>query len=257
MRQMTKDLEEKPIEKEEDDRLDLRSISRKDRRKRKKEKLEETIKDMTPKEKRSYLLYYYKEAIIITIIAIIAVSYIGYNVYRGTRPITISYVVLNCKDALNFNSKAIDDYAKAIDKYNGYQIKADTSIEIKKDEYTKDYEHNANSQKYINFTTMATAHYYDVVFTDMEGGIYCSSTDVFYPLDKYLDQDRYNRVKDRIVTAEGMDGKMGEYMLDISDTELAKSLNVGYDKVYVGFAGDQQDNHDRVNDFIDYLFPAK
>ena len=43
MRHMTPELEEKPIEREIDDRLEMKSLSRKDRRKYKKEKLRETM----------------------------------------------------------------------------------------------------------------------------------------------------------------------------------------------------------------------
>ena len=46
MRQMTKDLEEKPIEKTEVSNLDQVSMTRKERRKYRKEQIEETTKDM-------------------------------------------------------------------------------------------------------------------------------------------------------------------------------------------------------------------
>jgi hypothetical protein len=52
-----------------------------------------------------------------------------------------------------------------------------------------------------------------------------------------------------------MNGNDAEMVIDISDTEFAKSLNLGYDDVYIGFPGDQQDNHERVADLLNYLFP--
>jgi hypothetical protein len=86
---------------------------------------------------------------------------------------------------------------------------------------------------------MATADYYDVVITNMEGAVYCGETNVFYPLDKYLDEESYNKVKDKIVILNNMDGQPGQYAIDVSDNEFMKSLNVGYDDIYIGFAGDQ------------------
>ena len=254
MRQMTEEFEEKPIEKDEDNKLDLLSMSRKERRKYKKQRLQETISDMSPGERRSYLLYYYKERIIISIIAIIAIAILGVSYYKHSRPISLSYVVINCGDQLRFNADAMDQYAKDIGKFDGYQLKGDTNVEAVQSEYSKDYEQNAKSQKYISFTTLATADYYDVIFTNMEGGIYCGMMDIFYPLDKYLDEETYNMVKDDIVVINNMDGKPAQYMIDVSDNEFVKSLNLGYSDMYSGFAGDQKDNHERVKEFLDYIY---
>lgn len=255
MRQMTKDLEEKPIEKTEVSNLDQVSMTRKERRKYRKEQIEETTKDMTPSEKRKYLLYYYKEKIIIAVAAIVILTIVGVSYYKTSRPITISYVVVNCQNQMEFNVDAIEQYAKDIGKFDGYQIKGDTNVQLLKDEYNSEYEANPNSQKYISFETMATADYYDVVITNMEGAVYCGETNVFYPLDKYLDEESYNKVKDKIVILNNMDGQPGQYAIDVSDNEFMKSLNVGYDDIYIGFAGDQKDNHERNKELINYLFP--
>ncbi len=255
MRQMTPEFEEKPVEKNQDDRLEMKSLSRRERRKYKKEKMKSTMEGMSKSEKFKYILYFYKEALIIGSILLVASILLGRSIYSATRPITISYVVLNCVNQMEFNMEPMRDYAKSIDKYNGYQIKCDTNVAIKKDEYTQDYESNANSQIYINFLTMCTADYYDVVFTNKEGAFYCATQDVFYPIDKYLDEETYEKVKDRIYVAKDMNGVEQQVAIDISDTEFAKSLNLGYSDILIGFAGDQQDNHDRVNEFLKYLFP--
>lgn len=254
MRQMTDDFKEKPSDTKVEDRLEIKSLSRKERRAYKKKKIEETTEGMSSFEKKKYLLYYYKEAILITIGVIIAVFFLGKTIYTNTRPITISYVVINCGDQLNFNVDAVYDYAKAINKYSGHQIKGDTNVVISGEEYSKGYEGNSNSQIYINFTTMATSDYYDVIFTDMDGATACGALDIFYPLDKYLDAETYEKVKDDIVTLKNMDGKETEMIIDISDKALAKDMNLGYDTVYIGFPGDEERNHQAVKDLIDYLY---
>lgn len=255
MREMIKEFEEAPIEKKEDNRLDMKSLSRKERRKFKKEQIKETTASMTPWERKKYLLYYYKERIIIFTIAAVVFTILGVQIYQGTRPVSISYAVINCKNQLEFNATAFEQYAKDIDKDSGYRINGETNVELKKDEYTQSYENNANSQKYINFETMATADYYDVIFTDMEGAVYCGMMDIFYPLDKFLTPEYYDKIKDRIVILRNMKDEPTQYAIDISDTEFAKSLNLGYDDIYIGFPGDQKDNHERVEWFLDYLFP--
>lgn len=255
MRQMTPEFEEKPIEQNQDDRLEMKSLSRKDRLKYKKEKMKATMEGMSRSEKFKYLLYFYKEALIIGTALLLVAIILGKSIYSATRPITISYVVVNCGNQMEFNMTPMRDYAKSINKYDGYQIKCDTNVAIVKDEYSQEYENNANSQVYINFLTMCTSDYYDVVFTNKEGAFYCASQNVFYPLDKYLDAETYEKIKDRIYVAKDMNGVEQQVAIDISDTEFAKSMNLGYKDALIGFAGDQEDNHERVQEFLNYLFP--
>ncbi len=255
MRQMVDELKEKPQDKKTDDRLEEHSMSRKQRRAYKKQKLLETTEGMSDSEKRKYLLYYYKERIIFAVIALIAIIVISRTLYKNSRPTVLSYVVINCADQFNFNADAIDQYAKDIGKFDGYQLHGDTNVYAKKEEYSQEYEYNPNSQKYIAFQTMATADYYDVVITNMEGAVYCGNIDIFYPLDTYLDEAHYNKIKDRIVILKNMDQKDSQLAIDVSDVPFIKSLRLGYDDVYIGFAGDTERNHVAVNDFIDYLFP--
>ena len=56
MRQMIKELEEKPTEITEKSRLDLQGLTRKEKRRIKKEQLKETMEGMPPLKKASYLL---------------------------------------------------------------------------------------------------------------------------------------------------------------------------------------------------------
>ncbi|MCR5214158.1 MAG: hypothetical protein K6E10_07055 [Eubacterium sp.] len=255
MRQMVDELVEKPKEPETDDRLELHSMTKKERKEYKKKKFKETTEGMTPAEKRRYTFYYHKEKIIVATISIICLVILAVTLYKNTRPTCISYVVINCVDQFEFNADAIDEYAKSIGKFDGYQIHGDTNVYAKEDEYNASYEANPNSQKYISFQTLADSHYYDIVFSDMEGALYCAGMDIFYPIDKYLDQEHYDKIKDRIVVLNNMDGQPAQLAIDVSDLEFIKSLNVGYNDVYIGFAGDQESNHVAVNDFIDYLFP--
>ena len=61
MREMLKEFEEKPKEKDEsEDRLEMSLMSRKDRRARKKALFQEQTAGMDKKEKFKYIVYYYK-----------------------------------------------------------------------------------------------------------------------------------------------------------------------------------------------------
>ena len=250
MREMMEEFEEKPSEKNEDNRLDLKSMSKKERRKKEKEMLKETISDMNSTEKFKYLIYYHKERLIVLgLVSILLISG-GISIYKATRPTSISYGVVNCTNQLEFNTDAIEKYTKTIGKYNGYQIKENINLGVTR----KDYEENSGSQQYINFLTLSNADYYDVLFTDTEGAEFCSSEGVFYSLDTFLDKEHYEMVKDHIYSTKDKDGNVKEFAIDISDTEFAKSLNIGYNDVYIGFPGSSERNHTAVNDLLDYLF---
>ena len=51
-----------------------------------------------------------------------------------------------------------------------------------------------------------------------------------------------------------MEGNPAEMVIDVSDTDFAKSLNVGYDKIYMGFPGDEERNHTAVRDLLMYIY---
>ncbi|MBR6403931.1 MAG: hypothetical protein IKS48_11160 [Eubacterium sp.] len=246
---MMKEFEEKPIEKKEDNRLELQSMSKKERRKIKAAELKETMEGMNPFEKVKYLIYYFKEAIIFIALIGILAGTVGKSIYDASRPIVISYAVVNCLNQLDFNSSAFEEYAKAINKYKGYQIKENINLGFT----GKDNSISA-SQQYTNFLTLSTDDYYDIIFTDKDGADFCSRESAFLPLDSYLDKEHYDLINDRIYSAKDKDGNLQQFAIDISDTEFAKSLNIGYNDIYIGFTGDQERNIQAVYDFLDYLF---
>ena len=187
MRQMLKEFEEKPAEITEQSRLDLQGLSRKEQRRIKKEQLAETIADMTPFQKFKYLLYFYKELIIVAIIVIAALWFITSNAYRVTRPVTISYSIINCGDSLEFHPEPFTEYAEAIGKRKGYQIKGDSNVVITGEENSGKYEANINGEIFVNFMNLVGSDYYDVLFTDDVAARFCTNVDVFTPLNEYLD----------------------------------------------------------------------
>lgn len=256
MREMIDELEEKPVEKSEMGRLDLKGLKGKAKREKRKEILEHTMEGMDKSERTKYLLYFYKETILWTVGIIIVCIISGVALYKATRPVSISYTALNCKDQFEFVEQPIIDYTEAIGKTKktGYRILGDTHYQILESQYLHEYEGNSASMNYINITTQCTADYFDLIITNMEGAVYCGMQELFYPLDKYLTPEDYELVKDDIIILNDMDGKPQQYALDISDTEFAKGMNLGYTDVYIGFPGDRERNHEVVHELINYLY---
>ncbi|MBO4863593.1 MAG: hypothetical protein J5517_04465 [Eubacterium sp.] len=252
MRQMMEEFEEKPQEKTEISRLDMHGLSRKEKRAIIRERLKEETEGMTDKEKYKYLAYYYKEAIIITIGVIACLIFLISTIYKITRPITISYAVVNCHDKLDLDTDVIKEYAKAIGKYRGHQVKGDANINLQTD--AQEYVDDSNNQIYVNFMNMITSDYYDVVFTDGKGATYLAKEGLINPVNEYLDADLYNKVKGDVKTFNGSNGQPFEAVVDISGTDIAKRMNFGYTDVYICFPGNQERNHEAVNDLLGYLY---
>ena len=253
MREMMDELKEKPKEATQLSNLDLNGLSLKERHRLKKENLKFTTDGMPMGTKVKYLLYYYKEFLIGLFVVTAVAVVLAISIYKGSIPVAVSYAVVNCSDPNEFNYDVMDDYAKHIGKYEGYKIKSDTSIVLRKDEYTKEYEENANSQNYIMFLTTSMANSYDVIITNEEGAEYCAMQGVFYPLEVYLDSTVYRKIKDRIYVAKGMDGAEYECAVDISGTDFAKSLNVGYEDIYIVFFGEEKHSKEVAQSLIDYI----
>ena len=85
--------------------------------------------------------------------------------------------------------------------------------------------------------------FYDVMIMDEKGLEYCAMQEIIYPLRNYLPAEIYSAVESRICTADDHDGVNVPFAIDISDTDFAKGLNLGYDKVYLGFPGNTERNY--------------
>ena len=85
--------------------------------------------------------------------------------------------------------------------------------------------------------------YYDVMIMDEKGLEYCAMQEIIYPLRNYLPAEIYSEVESRICSADDNDGVNVPFAIDISDTDFAKGLKLGYDKVYLGFPGNTERNY--------------
>jgi hypothetical protein len=92
-----------------------------------------------------------------------------------------------------------------------------------------------------------------VIITNAAGLNYLAEIDAVQLLDEYLPAELYNELSDKIIRAKDSYGDMYESGINISDTAFAKSLNTGYDKVYIAFTGTTDENYERAMDFLEYI----
>ncbi len=273
MREMLKEFEEKPKEKDEsEDRLEMSLMSRKDRRARKKALFQEQTAGMNKKEKFKYIVYYYKWYFIFAVVAILTVGAFAIAIYKNTRPVSIAVAALNSEDPVSVSSQPLEDFAKANDMVDGYRVIGDTYYNV-----SLEYE-LSNTSSTSNATSLALLlkdNYYDVIITDLYGLEYLNYACALFFMDDYFDAEILEKYKNNIYYSSdyadqsnvkaAINAKSTEILMavgdrdkplavDISGTEFAKNMNLGYDEVYICFPGGSSRNKKRAKMLLEYIF---
>ncbi len=234
-----------------EDNLELFGMSSSDRRKAKRERLRKNMEGMSKKEKISYLVYYYKWPVILSVLAVIVIGYIGVSVYKNSRPVALGYAVINCASPKLINQDVIDDYMDFYDFDNGYQIVDAQGVRMSVSEYEELSASGTldNNTDYSQFPLLCWNGYYDIIFTDADGLEYCSKESVIEPLDTAFTNDLneiiYSEYADIMVESPNYDDQPELYALDVTDNEIIKELNLNLDEVYICFPATSPQNKDR------------
>lgn len=275
MRQMLKEFEEKPKEKDEvdsEDRLEQSLMSGKERRAKKKKIMKERLAEMSGKDKVKYIIYYYKWHFIITIASILVLGSLAFAIYKNTRPVSISAVVINPESPLDISEKPFKEFAKSKNLVKGYRLIADTFYNLNLEYSLSNDSATTNNN---SFAMLVQDNYYDVMITDRAGLEYSNYLCILFFMDDIFDQEFLDRYKDRIyyssdfgdpenarkaVNARSTDvlAAIGDrskpLAIDISDTEFAKKLNLGYEDVYLCFPGNSKRNLKKATQLLEYIF---
>lgn len=254
--------EEKGIDEEKEihteDNLEIKKMKFSDRIKAKQAKLKENMEGMTTSQKVGYILYYYKGTIIWTILILFAAIAIPITIYNKTRPVAISYAVINCQQDENINTQLFEDYKEYYGFAKSDQIQVSKSIFLNSEDYNTNTIHNYSQSDYSQFPMLCHNDYFDVVFTDEVGLEFCTTQSIIQPLESRLSPDIYNIIKeeygDLIVESPNYNGDMVEYAIDISDTEFGQSLGTSYDTIYICFPGTSERNFTNSKKMLDFIF---
>lgn len=241
-----------------EDNLELRRMRFKDRLRAKSERFKENTEDMSTWGKFKYFVYYYKWHVILTGLAIFLAISIPTSIIKNNRPVSISYAVVNSPAPEQIKEKLFNDYAKHYNIADGYQIRNNLYVTLSQKGYEENMGQQEGNSSYTQFPTLCYNDYYDIILTDKSGLEYCTSTSLVQPLEDRLYDDIYTELKEKypniIITSPDYEGKQVEFALDVSDTQFIKDLNVGYDKVYICFPGDSEQNITNIRRFLKYIF---
>jgi hypothetical protein len=236
--------------------LEMRSMSRKERKAAKKELYNEYTKDMTTWQRVEYFLSCYKWHILIPIICLALIAYVGKTIYKNSRPVALAYAILNVEDEDAINTDFQDSYVEYSGITGTYRFNTSFELEIDYDYFLEHetYVTTSNSTDYNILSTECELGDFDIIITNDTGLKYCSTAGIANQLRGYFDAEVYDAIKPYMYDSEDANGTLFPYALDISDTDFAKSLNTGYDDIYLAFPGVNDENKQNAIQLIEYIY---
>lgn len=234
-----------------ENKLDLALMSKKERHAAKKAAYKEYTSTMSGKERISYFFYCYKWHIIIPICCILLILCYSMAFYRNSRPVALSYTVLNAEE---FDKTFHEDYLSYFNMPENHVVKATAGYIVNYDYYKKNTV--SATREGTNYSTLALTCQtgtFDVVIGDGAGIKYCTFVEIVKPLDLYFTEEQYAALEDYIVKFQDSSYTFYPYAIDISDTEFAKRLNLEYSKVYMAFPGVSEENMTNSLRLLEYV----
>lgn len=241
-----------------EDNLELKRMRFRERTRIKHERFRQNMEGMSRKEKISYFLYYYKWKIVFGIVILVLAVTIPVTLYKNSRPVAISYAIVNSHYPENIDDSVFDDYMDYYGFTNKQQIISGSYAYLNQATYEEDYAANPNSANFTSLPMLCYNGYYDVIITDKTGLEYCAAQSLIQPLESSLYPDVYNIISkeyaNSVTQAENTNGKLCEYGIDISDTSFVQTLNLDYDDVYICFIGYNERNLSNARKLLNFIF---
>lgn len=243
-----------------DDRLELSSLTKHERRKILRQRFKDDMAEMDTRGKIRHFFSYNIWKIIATVAVIVITLIIAGSIYKNKRPVVLSYAILNSPNVYTLNTDIMEssymDYYGFTDKQ---QIVSLTSVSMDLETFDENYNKNPNTAAYTSFPINCMNNYYDIIISDKKGVECCANKSRIYPLNQSLDTDLYDimasdQYKVRILSVADNYGDIQEFAIDISDTNFAKTLNLGYDDVYICFPGLSEENFLNVRRVLNFIF---
>lgn len=261
MRQTLED-ENKVVKEEGEDlysenALEMSSMSAKERRAYKKELRSKRLEAMEGKEKRRYIIQYYKWYFIGAVAAVFLCYVFGRTIYTATLPTELMVAVTNDGTNAVCEQYIPDAFRKyyQLGKKNTIQIFDNLTIEDADDVTIQE----STLTDYEKIIVYISSDRLDAIIGNEDTLNYYKSTGDIAMVDQCMDEDLYQEIKDHIVkvtddTQYMNDGKPYAAAIDISDTEFAKKCQFSYDTVYLMIPNNRYVNNEATMRLIRMIF---
>lgn len=235
--------------------LDYRYMTKEERRAYRKAEHDRYTEGMNRRQRIGYFFSCHEWHIIITAMVVISVAILSFAVYRQTRPIAISYGIVNSTDPYATDNSVFDDYKAFYGIDSSEKLREVTDLSYDLSTWEEDY--NENVAEYSSFPLLCDENLYDVLITDRTGLDCCSYINLIYPLDTLGDDLTAlfdGELSDKVVTAKDSADYVSAYAIDISGTDFAERLDTGYDEVYLCFPGNSDENQETARKLLNFIF---
>ena len=236
-----------------EDNLELATMSFWERRKVKKARREKEMEGMTGWQRFKYLLYYYQWPIIITTFTAGCLIWLILAVTRSQPPVALSVAILNNAGDKYVDELLFDSYMDESNIRSTYRVVVE-SFHLDQETLMQDFAQSPYSGDFSRFPIMARDSYYDIVLCDRGGLDYCANTEIARYPDYVMPTDIQEKLKPYEVKAKDVNGNYWVYGYDISDTEFAKSLDLGYTQIFLCFPGETTESQMHAEHFVRYIF---
>ena len=235
--------------------LEVQAMSRSERHRYYKTRKKLETADMTAGERFRHFMDCNKWKLMGILMIIVSLTWISLAVYSNTRPTALSYAVANSPNPWDVNTSVFDDYKAFYNYSDSAKIKDMQNLHYDPATYNDNYD--ANGTEYSSFPLLCEDNVYDVMFSD-KGGVDCLSyLNLIHPLDTYSGTLKTlfdGPLSDYVITDQDSANHTSAYAIDISGTDFAKDLNLGYDDVYLSFPGNSEENVEHIVKLLNYIF---
>ncbi len=243
-----------------DDKLEMAFLSKKERRKVKRERFKEQWSGMSGKEKFIHFKEYYLWKVVFIAFLIVFAAF-GIKLMKdNSRPVALSYAVLNSPNHYEVNTDALEAlYREHYDLSDRYVFNCLLDVTMDPKTFDANYYADSNAPEYSSFPVHCANNYFDIIISDRKGIICAARKSRIHSFYMIFSEEDYeivtsDKYKDKILMAVDYYGDEEEFAFDISGTEFAKSLNLGYDDVYIAFPGKSVENMNNIKMVLNYIF---
>ena len=216
--------------------LEMSSMNAKERRAYKKELRNKRLQAMDGKEKRRYIIQYYKWYFIGAVVAVFLCYILGRTIYTATLPTELVVAVTNDGTNVICEQYIPDAFRKyyQLDKKNTIQVFDNLTIEDADDATIQE----STLTDYEKMIVYISSDRLDAIIGNEDTLNYYKSTGDIAVVDQCMDEELYQQIADHIVqvtddTKYMNDGKPYAAAIDISGTEFARKCQLSYDDVYL------------------------
>lgn len=238
-----------------EDCLDISGYSRLDKLKYRFRQEREKWKEMNRSERLSYFMDYYKWPTIFTVMGIVCLIILGYNLYQNSFPTDLRIAILNADTEILEEDAFLTAYRTHYEIPEAHKLEVYPNFKIDPETYQQELNVAGSSQitVYEQLSAYIMSNYFDAMITDPKGYEYSMEIGLIYSLTNIFSEETLKQVEDDLVYYTNTDGETVPMVLDISDWEVVSQLNLSYDTVYLAFPCNTKSNLEHAVQLLEYM----